>query len=72
MIEPADDDRDRKLPDDPQTRPTEAVDALEEHVFGEKTNQRRKEDDTDESVFEHDIDTHDHANPDAGPDEPPE
>ncbi len=71
MIEPAD-DRDREMPEDPQTRPENAVDALEERVFGERTEQRRDEDDTDEAVFRQDIDTQDPDNPNGGPDEPTE
>ncbi|MPZ00816.1 MAG: hypothetical protein GEU97_23150 [Actinophytocola sp.] len=71
MIEPAD-DRDREMPEDPQTRPENAVDALEERVFGERAEQRRDEDDTDEAVFRQDIDTQDPDNPNAGPDEPTE
>ncbi|GAA5128808.1 hypothetical protein [Haloechinothrix salitolerans] len=71
MIEPAD-DHDRDMPDDPQTRPDDAVDALEERVFGERAEQRRDEDDTEEPAFRHDIDTQDPESPNAGPDEPTE
>ncbi len=71
MIEPAD-DRDRDMPEDPPTRPEEAVDALEQRVFGERNEQRRDEDDTEEPAFTQDIDTEDPDSPNAGPDEPTE
>ncbi|MPY78463.1 MAG: hypothetical protein GEV04_08190 [Actinophytocola sp.] len=72
MIEPADDDRGHDIPNDPRTRPKDAVDALEERVFGERSEQRRDEDDTEEAAFTQDIDTEDPENPNGGPDEPTE
>lgn len=72
MTTPADDDRDRDMPDDPTTRPEDTVDALEERVFGERAEQRRDEDNTKEPAFTQDIDTEDPESTNAGPDEPPE
>lgn len=69
MSEPADD---RDMPEDPQTRPENAVDALEERVFGERAEQRRDESDTDEPAFRQDIDTQDPESQNGGPDEPTE
>lgn len=72
MTKSADDDRGRDMPDDPTTRPEDAVDALEERVFGERAEQRRDEDDTKKPAFTHDIDTEDPRSTNAGPDEPTE
>jgi hypothetical protein len=58
-----------EMPPDPQTRPEDAVDALEEELFGDATHQTRDEDDTDEPAFEQDIDTDD-PQTDGEPDEP--
>ncbi len=44
-----------EMPEDPETRPEEALDALEERVLGEPADQSRDEETTDEAAFEQDI-----------------
>lgn len=50
------DNGEQKVPDDPRSRPEEAVDALEERVLGDQDDQERTEDEEQPAAIEQDLD----------------
>ncbi|MGH3516506.1 MAG: hypothetical protein ACRDQ7_03645 [Haloechinothrix sp.] len=66
VTEPEGDEPVHAMPEDPITRPEEALDALEERVLGAPVDQTRDESDSDEPAFEQDIDLEDVSGEEGG------
>lgn len=66
MTVPDDSSTHDDVPDDEQSHPEEALDALEERVFGHTVDQTRDEQGDTTPAFEQDLDAEDQGSGDAG------